>query len=409
MRPLVVWHRSDLDGVCSAAIVKHFVPDCELHGIDYGDTFPWDKVRPGIDAENDPLWADCFKPENGYVAGESWEQLRFTKRAVYLVDFSLKPEDMKRLAEVSDLVWIDHHRTALKAWFEDPERPVAKVVGDIRFAACELTWMYFAAGPDINEKLNGDIQGAEGVVDPNTYAYPDEWARLYNTPEAVRLLGAYDSWRKDDPDWETKILPFQYGCRSLPGIYDPTCYMWQNLCWNPAGACVEVEHMIDTLNNGRAILSYQAEVNRKACEAGAHEFELQIPRPDIVAKFNECIAEAAKDPVRVALENPGPHSLVLPTSRGIRVLACNTIVFNSQFFEGFYNPEYHDVMVAYCQVHEKSKVYRGTVGGQMKWKVSIYSTKPEIDCGAIAKAFGGGGHKGAAGFECDRLPWEVYA
>lgn len=26
-------------------------------------------------------------------------------------------------------------------------------------------------------------------------------------------------------------------------------------------------------------------------------------------------------------------------------------------------------------------------------------------CGAIAKALGGGGHKGAAGFVCDDLPW----
>ena len=41
-----------------------------------------------------------------------------------------------------------------------------------------------------------------------------------------------------------------------------------------------------------------------------------------------------------------------------------------------------------------------------KWKVSLYSTKPEIDCGAIAKTYGGGGHVGAAGFVCNRLPWE---
>jgi nanoRNase/pAp phosphatase (c-di-AMP/oligoRNAs hydrolase) len=41
-----------------------------------------------------------------------------------------------------------------------------------------------------------------------------------------------------------------------------------------------------------------------------------------------------------------------------------------------------------------------------KWKVSLYSTKPEIDCGAIAKTFGGGGHYSAAGFVCNRLPWE---
>lgn len=32
-----------------------------------------------------------------------------------------------------------------------------------------------------------------------------------------------------------------------------------------------------------------------------------------------------------------------------------------------------------------------------KWKVSIYSNKKDVDCGMYCKAFGGGGHKGAAG------------
>lgn len=33
-------------------------------------------------------------------------------------------------------------------------------------------------------------------------------------------------------------------------------------------------------------------------------------------------------------------------------------------------------------------------------------TTPALDVSAIAKSFGGGGHARAAGFECDRLPWE---
>ena len=47
MTPICFYHRADYDGVCSAAIVKKFVPDCELYGIDYGDPFPWDKVMDG--------------------------------------------------------------------------------------------------------------------------------------------------------------------------------------------------------------------------------------------------------------------------------------------------------------------------------------------------------------------------
>jgi len=40
------------------------------------------------------------------------------------------------------------------------------------------------------------------------------------------------------------------------------------------------------------------------------------------------------------------------------------------------------------------------------WDVSLYSTKPDVDCGAIAKSFGGGGHLGAAGFQRKELPFE---
>jgi len=99
MKPLCFYHKSDLDGVCSAAIVKHFVPDCELFGMEYGDEFPWHLVQPsGIVCHgSDP---------SGMPDSVEWKN----RRTVYLVDFSLKPEDMKRLAEVSNLIWIDHHQ-----------------------------------------------------------------------------------------------------------------------------------------------------------------------------------------------------------------------------------------------------------------------------------------------------------
>lgn len=38
-----------------------------------------------------------------------------------------------------------------------------------------------------------------------------------------------------------------------------------------------------------------------------------------------------------------------------------------------------------------------------KWSYSIYSNCDDIDCSKIAESFGGGGHKGAAGFSTDKL------
>jgi len=57
------YHSADLDGHCSGAIVKLRHPNCEMWPIDYGDEFPWDKIR--------------------------WNE------TIYMVDFSLEPfEDM---------------------------------------------------------------------------------------------------------------------------------------------------------------------------------------------------------------------------------------------------------------------------------------------------------------------------
>lgn len=53
----------------------------------------------------------------------------------------------------------------------------------------------------------------------------------------------------------------------------------------------------------------------------------------------------------------------------------------------FYGPEIfnYDICMNYC--------YSGK-----DVKFSLYSQTPGVDCGAIARLFGGGGHPGAAGF-----------
>lgn len=420
MTPICFYHSADLDGVCSGAIVKHFVPDCELVGYDYGQPFPWDKVRPGMDAENDPLWAHLYKPENGYVLeviGDppkaAIETLKYERRTVYMADVSLPPEDMKRLAEVSNLVWIDHHKSAI----ESLRGTLIAGLRDVKAAACELVWAWFMdycehpipVGCREHSETAGDfvhrLRDGEPSLDGSGLINWDEieWSDFHNgVPEAVRLLGRYDVWDKDNPEWESKIMPFQYGMRNMPGAYNPDSILWQiqvlqGPVWDggPGGPPFDCQKRID---EGFAILRYQAEVNRRAMETGAHEFVWTMPDPELQP--------------RVIKDTQGNDALLIPSGMkfkfvdgkcervpnnvmpSYRVLACNTIVFNSQFFEGFFDPEKHDVMCAYCQL------------ANGKWKVSLYSTKPEIDCGAICKTFGGGGHVGAAGFICDKLPWE---
>jgi oligoribonuclease NrnB/cAMP/cGMP phosphodiesterase (DHH superfamily) len=156
------YHSGDLDGWCSGAIVKYKFPEAELFPINYGDAFPWDEIK------KDDI--------------------------VYMVDFSLKPLEMDKLARFLGLkdcrasdnfFWFDHH----KGIIEDMEAlkilPNGCWIRGYRqtgVAACELTWRY----------LFGSV-----------------------VPDHIRLLSLYDVWQHNDVDfdWDNYIEPFQYGCK----------------------------------------------------------------------------------------------------------------------------------------------------------------------------------------------------
>ena len=76
---------------------------------------------------------------------------------------------------------------------------------------------------------------------------------------------------------------------------------------------------------------------------------------------------------------------------GYKVIACNAAKVNSEFFEAMGLDGIYDIMMPF--------VWDGS-----KWVISMYSTK--IDVQEIAMKYGGGGHKGAAGFMSKELPFK---
>lgn len=74
---------------------------------------------------------------------------------------------------------------------------------------------------------------------------------------------------------------------------------------------------------------------------------------------------------------------------GHRALACNNGLCGSEFFG--HKAEQYDLLMPFY--------FDGAT-----WTVSLYSVKG-VDCAEIAKRHGGGGHKGAAGFQCAALPF----
>jgi hypothetical protein len=41
------YHSADLDGHCSGAIIKQKYPDCEMIGINYGETIDYSRIETG--------------------------------------------------------------------------------------------------------------------------------------------------------------------------------------------------------------------------------------------------------------------------------------------------------------------------------------------------------------------------
>lgn len=167
-------------------------------------------------------------------------------------------------------------------------------------------------------------------------------------PLAVELLGRYDVWDQSDPQrWAEEILPFQYGMRNHPDTSPANQVLWAWVINKGFAAVAGV-----TLT-GRTLLEYEGRQNAMYARTCAFDTEID----------------------------------------GLRAVAVNKGLCNALLFAEVYDPERHDVMCSFYQ------------GKDRHWKVSLYAEKPEVDVSVLAKARGGGGHKGAAGFRCEVLPF----
>jgi oligoribonuclease NrnB/cAMP/cGMP phosphodiesterase (DHH superfamily) len=75
---------------------------------------------------------------------------------------------------------------------------------------------------------------------------------------------------------------------------------------------------------------------------------------------------------------------------GYKCVCINAGSVSSQIFDTV--KEDYDIMIPFC--------FDGK-----QWTVSMYAKNKEIDVSIIAKKYGGGGHKNAAGFQCKELPF----
>lgn len=285
------YHKPDLDGHCSGAIVKREYPSCEMIPLDYDDEFPWDTIEKN--------------------------------ELVIMVDFGLQPfSDMIKLNNLADLIWIDHHATAL----DNHEKSGEPIDGIRRLdsAGCELTWEYFNPSEQI--------------------------------PRSVYYLGRYDIWKHEEDPY---ILLFQYGMQQFKDT-SPESDVWTSLLPNSnsfknyVNGNIDKELVSKITEDGKIIQKYQEAINDKSVKALAFDV----------------------------------------TFEGLRGIAANIGRSSSLYFESLWDEDKYDIMIPFCRKN-------GT------WTVSLYTTKENINVGEIAKKYGGGGHKGAAGFQIQKLPFKA--
>jgi oligoribonuclease NrnB/cAMP/cGMP phosphodiesterase (DHH superfamily) len=312
---MIVLHHNDADGRCAAAIVHVWVGvktwPAEFIEMDYAKPVPFDKIRPG-----DQVW---------------------------IVDFSLKPEDMTRLLEITrEVTWIDHHKTAIDKYVGFPNRlPGFRKDG---VAGCVLTWQYVhwysgRGGTDV-------VVGAEVPELSDQH----ELARLLPVPRGVMMIGDYDVWAHKIPG-STEFYEGMKLKDQTPGSED-----W----WN--------------------VLTGEAR--------GAYGDGSPIPARDVCGPIIELGRAAIKYRDNYCEDMNKSYGFASEID-GVKCWVTNIYRFGSL---GFGKRIKEFPVCAAC-------VFDG-----LKWTVSLYSDTG-VDVSVICKNHGGGGHKGAAGFVSSEFPF----
>jgi hypothetical protein len=230
-----VYHSIDLDGWCSAGIVKYCwcINNSQYEESSLEENFLVDLINP----LNNIKFI-------GYNYGQPVPDLS-SYDSVIMCDISFPKEFMLELnlRLGKRLIWIDHHQRTVNevnSYIIEhgiPMEGLVTVDGELK-AACELTWEYFFKEIEI--------------------------------PEFVRRLGRYDCFGHKGTLEENLILEFQYGAREVIVNYEQ-CY---NIILNCFAFNIEYLGQIgNILRNGKAIYSFLCTDAKQSYKNG---FEIEL-------------------------------------------------------------------------------------------------------------------------------------
>jgi hypothetical protein len=353
--PLVLYHR-DQDGACAAWCVLQHYPDAECVSVQYREGPPPHELAEGRD--------------------------------VWVVDFSWPAEELQTLAEAAEsLTVIDHHKTAseaLRDFIGAHSPPLGKPTG--------TWWRWGTAGTGRSVFFDLARSGAGLTWDVLNPGEPRPWFVDYVEDAA---LGR----------WE---LPDSKAVSAYLGTLEGGPRRFNEI--PPVPLTDERGRRLDisiVVGAGEAILRYQARLVRGICEQARMELLPEMPpHPDcpmcdgsgthreeheawaIETMLCMCVWPPHTAPV------PTVHSHVLASEIGNALASEPGVPFAVVVSEGPEETRYELRSVPCVRCHGKGNageaaphIICGTCNGT-----------GGVDVSEIAKPYGGGGHKHAAGF-----------
>lgn len=177
---------------------------------------------------------------------------------IFIVDFSIDPKEMKELLNITkNIVWIDHHKSAIDKYDKYPEIK-DKIAGirDLRFSGAALTWWYYAKYMNIipTTRTSSKVKGANDIVN----------AIETKCPYITKLVDDHDCWKGRYSD----SMPLKEGIE-MEEANEPWDALWDSL------NSLEVKAYNRVLNNGKLAIKYRNSLSNYAMEMTSREYELE--------------------------------------------------------------------------------------------------------------------------------------
>lgn len=212
------FYHTDADGKGAGRMVYEYAnkddgTDIEEYcPINYGMPFPFEDILPG--------------------------------ELIFIVDYSIFPDEMRKLLAITEnVIWIDHHKTAIDR-YDDFEYQIRGLRYD-GIAGCMLTFCY------LTHMTNGGV----GEEKPFSNKMADD------APEIMKYIGDYDVWTFVYGN-DTKCFHLGFETRN----FDPLSLNWEK--------CNKFL-LKQLIEEGYIILGYRNNLAKKYCKEYGFETEFE--------------------------------------------------------------------------------------------------------------------------------------